>query len=147
MIHGASDLYLNRQGDHIVTVLTENVSDAYLEFLHNKRVSYIFGGKESIDLELVVEKLHRLLGINHLLVEGGGYLNGSFIRAGLVDEYKVLLMATIDGGVSGDPTKTSFDVPFGQSNTLPVDFFVENVEQIGNEGLLLAFVKEAPSAR
>ena len=77
----------------------------------------------------------------------GIYLNGSFIRAGLVDEYKVLLMATIDGGVSGDPTKTSFDVPFGQSDTLPVDFFVENVEQIGNEGLLLTFVKEAPLAR
>ena len=56
-------------------------------------------------------------------------------------------MVTIDGGVSGDPTKTSFDVPFGQSDTLPVDFFVENVEQIGNEGLLLTFVKEAPSAR
>ncbi|OUO89922.1 hypothetical protein B5F40_08795 [Gordonibacter sp. An230] len=141
MIHGASDLYSNRCGDHIVTVLTRRVSDAYLAFLRDRRVSYIFGGDDALDLALVVGKLRSLLGIEHLLLEGGGRLNGSFVRAGLVDEYKVLLMATVDGGSGEFPTKTSFDVAPGQGGMVPVDFAVGDVERVDDRGLLLTFTR------
>lgn len=141
MIHGASDLYPNRCGDHIVTVLKRCVSDAYLAFLRSRRVSYIFGGDDELDLSLVVGKLRSLLGIEHLLLEGGGRLNGSFLRAGLVDEYKVLLMATVDGGSSGIPTKTSFDVASDRDGMVPVDFVVSDVERVDNRGLLLTFTR------
>src|SRR4051812_40340203 len=36
----------NRTDDHIVEVLTERVSDAYLDHLRKVGISYIFGGKE-----------------------------------------------------------------------------------------------------
>ncbi len=74
MLRGSSDIYTNRVGDHIISVLTEKVSDAYLHYLRNMKVSYIFGGKETLDFRLVVEKLYALFGIDHLLLEGGGRL-------------------------------------------------------------------------
>ena len=60
MLRGSSDIYTNRVGDHIISVLTEKVSDAYLHYLRNMKVSYIFGGKETLDFRLVVEKLYAL---------------------------------------------------------------------------------------
>lgn len=44
-------------GDHIIEVLTEQVSDAYLAHLQKLGISYIFGGKEQFNLIVVVQKL------------------------------------------------------------------------------------------
>src|SRR5215213_8472480 len=35
--------------EHVITVLTERVSDDYLAFLQAREVSYLFGGKTKID--------------------------------------------------------------------------------------------------
>src|SRR5579859_1393262 len=37
-------------GEHVITILTESVSDDYLAFLQAKGVSYLFGGRSRIDL-------------------------------------------------------------------------------------------------
>lgn len=84
-------------GDPIVVVLTESVSDAHLAGLRGEGVSYIFAGKTEIDLALTVEILNRELGVKRLLVEGGGVANGSFLRAGLIDEFNLILSPAIDG--------------------------------------------------
>ena len=39
-------------GVHIIEVLCEDVQDAYLAYLQSIRVSYIFAGKEKMDLEM-----------------------------------------------------------------------------------------------
>jgi hypothetical protein len=49
-------------------------------------VSYIFAGEQELDLGLAPEILNRELGIERLLLEGGGGSNGAFLRAGLTDE-------------------------------------------------------------
>lgn len=85
------------QGDHVITVLTEGVSDAYLAHLQEIGVSYIFGGATTIDLHVTLEKLRTLFDIRILMVEGGGHLNGSFLNEGLIDEYHQLLLPVIDG--------------------------------------------------
>lgn len=69
-------------GDPIVAVLTETVCDAHLEGLRRDGVSYVFAGCEQLDLERALEELNRELGIKRLLLEGGGHVNGSFLRAG-----------------------------------------------------------------
>jgi riboflavin biosynthesis pyrimidine reductase len=68
----------NRTKDHIVEVLTEQVSDAYLAHLKKIGISYIFGGKEQLNFTVVVEKLKNLFAINELMLEGGGFLNAPF---------------------------------------------------------------------
>jgi riboflavin biosynthesis pyrimidine reductase len=84
-------------GDPIVAVLTEQVSDAHLAGLRRDGVSYIFAGKEKLDLGLALEILNRELGIERLLLEGGGGSNGSFLRAGLIDEISVAICPAVDG--------------------------------------------------
>ena len=67
--------------EHVITVLTEAVSDDYLAFLQSKGVSYLFGGKTDLNLKSVLEKLRKEFGIKKLLLEGGGKINGSFLAA------------------------------------------------------------------
>jgi riboflavin biosynthesis pyrimidine reductase len=84
-------------GDPIVAVLTEQVSDAHLAGLRQDGVSYIFAGERELDLGLALEILNRELGIECLLLEGGGRSNGSFLRAGLIDEISVAICPAVDG--------------------------------------------------
>jgi riboflavin biosynthesis pyrimidine reductase len=99
----ASDI----DGEHVITILTEAVSDDYLAFLQSKGVSYLFGGKSRIDLAKVLRKLRARFGIEKLLLEGGGKINGSFLAADLIDELSVLVGPVADGSIG---TPTLFDV-------------------------------------
>jgi riboflavin biosynthesis pyrimidine reductase len=78
-------------------VLTEQVADAHLAGLRRDGVSYVFAGKERLDLALALEILNRELGIERLLIEGGGISNGSFLRAGLIDEISLVICPAVDG--------------------------------------------------
>ena len=95
-------------GEHVVSILTEAVSDDYLAFLRSKGVSYLFGGKRDIDLEKVLAKLARHFGIHTLLLEGGGKINGSFLAADLIDEVSVLVAPVADGAI-GQPSLFDLD--------------------------------------
>jgi riboflavin biosynthesis pyrimidine reductase len=97
-------------GDHAVTVLTEQVPDRHLAFLRARGVSYLFGGRSRIDVPSVLRKLRARLGIRRLLLEGGGKINGSFLAAGAIDELSVLVAPVADGGVG---TPTLFDAREG----------------------------------
>jgi len=89
-------------GDHIITVLTEQVSADYLAGLRADGVSYLFGGKDRLDLASVLDKLSAQFQIKTLLLEGGGKINGSMLAADLIDELSILVAPTTDG-VSGIP--------------------------------------------
>jgi riboflavin biosynthesis pyrimidine reductase len=97
--------------DHVITVLTEKVSDDYLALLQSKGVSYLFGGKTDVHLKTVLEKLWKEFGIKKLLLEGGGRINGSFLAADLIDELSVLVAPIADGGIG---TPSLFDVKEGK---------------------------------
>lgn len=95
-------------GDPIIVVLTEQVPDGHLAALRADGVSYIFAGSTELDLAEALETLNKELGIERILLEGGGVVNGSFLRAGLIDEISLLIVPAIDGA-SGAPTV--FDSP------------------------------------
>lgn len=44
-------------GDHIIEVLTESVSDAYLLFLRKLSVSYVFAGETVVDFGKAIQQL------------------------------------------------------------------------------------------
>ncbi len=89
--------------DPIVVILTESVADAHLAALRADGVSYIFAGKVELDLDEALGKLNRELGFKRLLLEGGGVVNGSFLRSGLIDEISLIVVPAIDGA-SGAPS-------------------------------------------
>ena len=89
-------------GAHIIEVLLESVSDAYLAYLRDTGVSYIFAGGDDMDIPLALEKLSRLFGIRTLLLEGGSIINGAFARAGVIDELS-LVMAPVTADAQDRP--------------------------------------------
>jgi riboflavin biosynthesis pyrimidine reductase len=96
-------------GDPIVVILTKQVSDAHLAGLRRDGVSYIFAGERKLDLALALEILNRELGIERLLLEGGGKSNGSFLLAGLIDEISLAVCPAVDGARGGPYAFDSHD--------------------------------------
>lgn len=94
-------------GDHIIEILSESVSDDYLQYLQNKNISYIFGGKDKLDFNIALQQLNELFAIETLMLEGGGNINGSLLNAGLIDELSLLILPIADGTVN---TPTTFEV-------------------------------------
>ena len=86
---------------HIVEVLTEQVTNAYKDFLRKKEISYIIAGKEEIDYDIMLEKFYNLFGIRRMMIGGGGTLNWSFIQEDLVDEISVILAPIANGDPGG----------------------------------------------
>ncbi|MFC7053113.1 RibD family protein [Hansschlegelia quercus] len=84
-------------GEHVVVLLASAVSDAHLAELASDGVSYVVSDGSDIDLAAALDLLARELGVKRLLLEGGGGVNGTFLKAGLVDEIVVLIWPAIVG--------------------------------------------------
>jgi riboflavin biosynthesis pyrimidine reductase len=132
--------------EHVIEVLTEKVPAGYLAHLRSKNVSYLFGGAEELDLAVVLEKLFRLFGISTLRIDGGGHVNGSFLKAGLIDEFSLVLAPVADGTI-GAPTV--FEAERGYENRTATHFTLKSVERIYDDFLWIRYqvVKEEAPGR
>ncbi|HYD53597.1 MAG TPA: RibD family protein [Gemmatimonadaceae bacterium] len=110
-------------GDHVVAIVGERVSDEYLAFLREREVSYLLAGAgRELDVALALEKIGARFGVRTLLLEGGGRINGAFLRAGLIDEVSLLVAPVADGRLG---TPALFDV---EGETVRGRFVLEAVE-------------------
>ena len=76
--------YGRKQKAQVISILTEDVKDEYLAYLRSVKVSYIFAGKEKVELKVALSKLKNLFGIEKILCEGGPTTNGLLIKEDLV---------------------------------------------------------------
>ncbi len=97
-------------GDHVIAIIGEQVSDEYLAELQHDGVSYLFTRLDGEDAAAQSEALHSAMtilgetfGIKTLLLEGGGITNGTFLKAGLIDEISLLVYPAVDG-LAGIPS-------------------------------------------
>ena len=120
-------------GDHLVVLLTERVSDEYLALLRERGVSYLLAGGE-LDLPLALEKIGARFGVRTLMLEGGGGINGSMLRAGLIDEVSLLVAPVVDGRVG---TPTLFDI--AGEDTPPRRLVLKGVERRTDDLLWLRY--------
>jgi 2,5-diamino-6-(ribosylamino)-4(3H)-pyrimidinone 5'-phosphate reductase len=129
-------------GDHVVAILTTRVSDDYLAALRERGVSYLLAGSPDIDLPLALEKIGQRFGVRTLMLEGGGSINGSMLRAGLIDEVSVLVAPVADGRVG---TAALFDVE--GENVTPHRLALEAVERRADDMLWLRYRVISHAAR
>ena len=122
--------------EHVIEVLTEKVSSRYLSHLRLKNVSYIFGGKDELDLKLVLKKLYKLFGIKVVRIDGGGHVNGSFLKAGLIDEFSLVLAPLADGTI-GQPTVFEVEEGFGRRKA--TQFTLKSVKRIYKDFLWIRY--------
>ena len=105
----------------IIEVLTEQVDKRYLAYLQSKNIPYIFAGQDEIDVELALFKLKSIFGIESLLLEGGSIINGSFIRADVIDELS-LVVAPVVSDKNDKPLFTDSKLTdFALSKVSPID--------------------------
>ncbi|UOQ71557.1 RibD family protein [Hymenobacter cellulosilyticus] len=123
-------------GDHIVEVLTEQVSNDYLYYLQQKHISYLFAGKTEVDFTLVLQQLAELFPIETLMLEGGGHLNGSLLNAGLIDELSLLLLPIADGTPK---SPTTFEVSEYLTKGPATRLFLSEVQQLDNDVIWLKY--------
>ena len=127
------------EGDHVVAVLTHRVSDEYLSVLRERGVSYLLAGNDDVELPLALEKIGARLGVRTLMLEGGGGINGSFLRDGLIDEVSLLVAPVADGRIG---TPALFDV--SAERAAPRRLALEGVEQRVGGVLWLRYRVESP---
>lgn len=123
---------------HVITVLQEDVADAYLQQMQKTGVSYIFAGKDKLDLQLAVQKLKEQYDIQTMLLAGGGVVDWAFAQAGLIDELSLVIPPVADGGTG---LATAFDEsPFCQG--APVVFKLQDVQKLPGDGVWLRYTRK-----
>jgi 2,5-diamino-6-(ribosylamino)-4(3H)-pyrimidinone 5'-phosphate reductase len=95
-------------GDHVVVLISRQVSNDYLFHLRSAGVSYLFCGRTHIDLSVALRKIRRRLGLRALMLEGGGIFNGAMLRARLIDEISQVIVPIVDGGAG---VTALFEIP------------------------------------
>lgn len=128
--------YADRPAAHIIEVLTEKATNAYRAFLRKKGISYIVAGEKELNCTLASEKLLALFGIHTLMVSGGGFINGSFLAEGLIDELSLVIAPVTD--CSSD-TVTLFERMDYLPKLNPVEFELKDVEKLAGGGVWLKY--------
>ena len=121
-------------GDHVVTILSERVSDEYLAYLRARGVSYLLAGARDVDLTLALEKIGERFGVRTLMLEGGGRINGAMLRAGLIDELSLLVAPVADGRIG---TPALFDIE--GDDVAPYRLALDTVERRADDVLWLRY--------
>lgn len=122
--------------EHVIQVLTEKVSGEYLDHLRSVQVSYIFAGRNEIDLMVALRKLRKLFGIKRARIDGGGTVNGSFLKARLIDEMSLVLMPIADGAMQ---TPSVFDAEVGHTRRLATHLQLQSVKKLERGALWIRY--------
>ncbi len=95
----ADSNFLNTGPAKLVIFTTEQTSNEQLKFLRARDVQVFVHSEARVNLKLMVETLKEI-GVDHLMVEGGGTLNFELMRLGLVDEITIYLAPLMFGGLN-----------------------------------------------
>lgn len=93
-------------GEHLVAVLPRDVGDEHLAKLRAAGVSYVFEGVGADDRSRIsgaLQAIEARFGVTTLLLEGGGIINGGFLKAGLIDEVSMIVFPALDA-LYGSPS-------------------------------------------
>ena len=112
-------------------VLSDEVSNEYLHYCQEKRISYIFAGKNKIDIKTSLVKLKKLFGIDKVVLQGGPILDGAFISDDLIDAISIIITpcTAVGGETLFKPSKY-------------VEFQLVECEKLSNSNVWLRYIKK-----
>ncbi|RPI91266.1 MAG: 2,5-diamino-6-(ribosylamino)-4(3H)-pyrimidinone 5'-phosphate reductase [Chloroflexi bacterium] len=130
----ADSKFLNTGPAEIVIFTTRRTSKEHLALLEARDIIVYFSEAEKVDLQAALATL-RELGINRLMVEGGGTLNFELMRLGLVDEVTAYVAPMIFGGASA-PTLAAGS---GLERSAAIPLKLIEIETWDDGGVLLKY--------
>ncbi len=123
---------------HLVIVVTESTPKEYLNYLQEKQISFIVTGNKEVDFDLLFKIMKEKFGVEKLLLEGGGILNGSLMSAGLIDEISLLITPVI---VNQSEAPSIFE---NKQNSLNLKkYTLANIERIEKDCVWLRYNKRS----
>jgi len=129
----ASD-FLTAGPARIVIFTTQKTSKEKLEFLRGQGVELFIHNTDRVDLSKALHTLKEI-GVNHLMVEGGGTLNFELLRLSLVDEVTAYVAPMVFGGESAPTMAAGPGVV--RSSTIPLKLV--DAETWEDGGVLLKY--------
>lgn len=117
-----------------VIFTTSQTSNSQLERLRALNVEVFVDESQRVDLSKMMLTLKRI-GVDHLMVEGGGTINFELMRLGLVDELFIYVAPMIFGGANAPTLADGFGVPRERA----LDIKLTGVEQWDDGGIVLKY--------
>jgi len=115
----------------IIEILTDAVSNEYLHYCQDMKISYIFAGKDKIDIKTSLIKLKKLFGIHKMCLQGGPTIDGAFIKDDLIDAISIIISPCTSAGG---------DTLFKPSKY--VEFKLVEFKELSNSNIWLHYVKK-----
>ena len=103
----------------------------YLHYCREKGISYIFCGKDKIDIKLSLQKFKKEFKIDKILLQGGPILDGVFIKEDLIDAISIIISPCTSAGG---------DTLFNPSKY--VEFKLVEFKELSNSNMWLRYVKK-----
>ena len=118
----------------VVIFTTNQTSKEQLARLKSDGVETFVHNELRVNLILMMQTLKKI-GVDHLMVEGGGTLNFELIRLGLVDELMIYVAPMIFGGANA-PTLAD---GLGLTRNDAIELKLSNIETHEDGGILLHY--------
>ena len=116
----------------IIEILTHQVDKRYLTYLQEQRISYLFGGKEKINVKEILLKLQKYFNINKILLEGDSIINGAFMEENLIDELSLVIEPV---------TGKTLDKPLFMKSNI-TEFKLKEIKKYDNDIIWLNYIKK-----
>lgn len=126
--------FLNSGPARVVVFTTRQTVEAEIERLRGRGAEVFVVGERRVDLVEALRTL-RKLGVERLMVEGGGTLNAELLRLKLVDEINLYIAPLIFGGATAP---TIADGP-GLAREEAVQLQLRNVLQLEDGGIVVQY--------
>jgi len=122
---------------NLVVTVTKQTAVDYLAYLQQKQIGYIIAGDDSIDFEKLFRKLRSLLGIEKVILEGGGLTNGSIIKQDLIDEISLLQVPVV---INNQDTVSVFENKMAKFEIK--EFRLKQVKKLDQDVVWLRYLKK-----
>jgi len=127
--------FLNAGPAEVIIFTTSQTKPDQIDFLQRQGVKVYVLGEQQVNLLLAMQKLSEV-GVQRLLVEGGGILNESLLRLKLVDEINIYVAPLIFGGAHA-PT---FANGMGLAREAALRLQLKAISRLGDDGVLLQYL-------
>jgi riboflavin-specific deaminase-like protein len=135
MVNIPLDSNFIKAGDtRVVIFTTSQTSISQIELLRAHGVEVFFDDAPHVDLNKMMLTLKKI-GVDHLMVEGGGTVNFELIRLGVVDEIILYVAPMLFGGATA-PTLAD-GLGLTRSDAVPLKLM--NVETHEDGGIILRY--------
>ncbi len=130
---------LNDKDYDLIIIVTKQSPLNYLQYLRENEISYIVAGEGNIDFKVLFAKLKEL-GIERLIIEGGGITNGAILAEEFIDEISLLQIPLV---INNLDTVSVFEHKMKECAVH--EFKLHDVVQLKKDVVWLRYLKKSES--